>query len=216
MARSCTICEHPDRAALESALQAGASLRRLASGGGVSKTALLRHRDNHLRQAAGENRGNPGIEEAIPAPRGKADRAAAGPLPEFSGCLERADATPPEPTFMVLHDAIGAGDRTFLRGEVVRKSDLGPGADVDRLLLLQALRPATAADPAPGAFRPAGVLSRAQMEAVIRAGGGVLYHGRGGWNDSRTITSVADLPSDEEIVADLRARWSRQGRTWTG
>lgn len=43
MARSCSVCEHPERQAIEAALRSGASVREVAARFGVSKTALWRH-----------------------------------------------------------------------------------------------------------------------------------------------------------------------------
>ena len=47
MPRACSICTHVDRRVLETALGRGTSLRTIARHWSVSKTALLRHRDNH-------------------------------------------------------------------------------------------------------------------------------------------------------------------------
>jgi hypothetical protein len=46
--RTCTICTHENRAALERALIEGETLRTIADRFSVSKTALVRHKDNHL------------------------------------------------------------------------------------------------------------------------------------------------------------------------
>lgn len=47
--RKCSICEHADCAAIDKALVTKAcSLRTIADRFGVSKTALIRHRDNHI------------------------------------------------------------------------------------------------------------------------------------------------------------------------
>ncbi len=48
MPRSCTICEHPKREAIDRALVGGASNRSLASLYDVSEAAVRRHRTNHL------------------------------------------------------------------------------------------------------------------------------------------------------------------------
>ena len=47
MARSCSVCEHPERQAIEAALRSGASVRDLAGRFGASKTALWRHATLH-------------------------------------------------------------------------------------------------------------------------------------------------------------------------
>ena len=48
MPRSCTICEHPGREAMDEALVGGASNRSLASLYDVSEAAVRRHKANHL------------------------------------------------------------------------------------------------------------------------------------------------------------------------
>ena len=48
MPRTCTVCTHPERAAIDRALVQGAALRTIADQHGVSKTALIRHEDRHL------------------------------------------------------------------------------------------------------------------------------------------------------------------------
>jgi hypothetical protein len=52
MARTCTVCTHPDRAAIDKALVAGVSVRDLASRyGTVGRMALQRHKTEHLPEA---------------------------------------------------------------------------------------------------------------------------------------------------------------------
>jgi hypothetical protein len=48
MPRSCTICEHPNREAMDEALVGGASNRSLASLYDVSEAAVRRHKAKHL------------------------------------------------------------------------------------------------------------------------------------------------------------------------
>jgi len=48
MPRTCTVCTHPQRDAIDRALVAGESIRGLSSLYIVSQSALARHRDNHL------------------------------------------------------------------------------------------------------------------------------------------------------------------------
>jgi hypothetical protein len=48
MSRTCTICNHQDREAINVALLGTESLRNLAGRWSVSKTALLRHKAEHL------------------------------------------------------------------------------------------------------------------------------------------------------------------------
>ncbi len=48
MPRSCTVCEHPEKEAMDRALVGGASNRSLASLFGVSEAAVRRHKAKHL------------------------------------------------------------------------------------------------------------------------------------------------------------------------
>jgi transposase-like protein len=48
MPRSCTVCEHPEREAIERALVGDASNRSVASLYDVSEAAMRRHKANHL------------------------------------------------------------------------------------------------------------------------------------------------------------------------
>lgn len=48
MARPCTVCRHPERAAIDKALVAGEPFRNLAERFGTSATALHRHKQDHL------------------------------------------------------------------------------------------------------------------------------------------------------------------------
>ncbi len=48
MPRTCTICNHPKRAAIEAALVAGTSNRDITRQFGVEKDAVWRHRQTHL------------------------------------------------------------------------------------------------------------------------------------------------------------------------
>lgn len=48
MGRSCTICLHPERAAIDRALVSGTSFRDLAGQWSVTKSALHRHKQEHL------------------------------------------------------------------------------------------------------------------------------------------------------------------------
>jgi hypothetical protein len=51
MSRVCTVCGHPDREAIEGALVAGETYRTIADRSGLSKTALIRHKAEHLPAA---------------------------------------------------------------------------------------------------------------------------------------------------------------------
>ncbi len=46
----CSVCEHDDRGAIETALQAGIALRTIADQHGVSKSAIIRHKA-HVQQS---------------------------------------------------------------------------------------------------------------------------------------------------------------------
>ena len=48
MPRTCTICNHRDREAIERSLLAGESFRNIATRTGTSPSALVRHRADHL------------------------------------------------------------------------------------------------------------------------------------------------------------------------
>ncbi len=51
MPRTCTICAHPDRPAIDAALVAGEAYRHIAARFGTSTGALQRHKDEHLPAA---------------------------------------------------------------------------------------------------------------------------------------------------------------------
>jgi len=48
MPRTCTVCGHDDRAAIDAALVTGSPLRDVARQHGLSKDALFRHRSDHI------------------------------------------------------------------------------------------------------------------------------------------------------------------------
>ena len=51
MPRTCTICAHKKRSAIEKAVLAGEGLRAIAGRWSVSRSSLMRHRDDHLAAA---------------------------------------------------------------------------------------------------------------------------------------------------------------------
>ena len=52
MAPPCTVCVHPDREGIDADIAGGrSSLAQMSDRWGVSRSALLRHRDNHLSPA---------------------------------------------------------------------------------------------------------------------------------------------------------------------
>jgi transposase len=58
MPRTCTVCSHPDRAAIDAALLEGASLRDIAGRFGTSKSTAERHKREHLSAAIAKARGS--------------------------------------------------------------------------------------------------------------------------------------------------------------
>jgi hypothetical protein len=55
---------------------------------------------------------------------------------------------------------------------------------------------------------PQGMLTRRQMEDVIRRGGSVMFHGGtvGGVTETRVIDRIEDLPSEADLAGDDEAR----------
>jgi hypothetical protein len=51
MPQTCTVCRHPDRAAIDRAIVAGEALRNIAERVSLSVTALHRHKSDHLPAA---------------------------------------------------------------------------------------------------------------------------------------------------------------------
>lgn len=54
MSRTCTVCSHPDRDAIDAALVSNEPYRHIAARTGTSTTALQRHRDGHIPVALAE------------------------------------------------------------------------------------------------------------------------------------------------------------------
>lgn len=50
MPRTCSVCNHADRSAIDKALVEGTAYRTIADQFGISKTALIRHKENHLKE----------------------------------------------------------------------------------------------------------------------------------------------------------------------
>src|SRR5262245_15870242 len=96
MPRQCTICCHPNRRAIEAALQGKTSLRTVAVGWSVSKTALLRHRKTHLAtvpgmpQNAQELQPTTGGPQPRTAPLAPAGGRAAGPTVDVTHVQRQA------------------------------------------------------------------------------------------------------------------------------
>ena len=83
MPRACSVCSHPDRAAIDKALVAGEPAPRIAALHRVSEDALLRHRANHLPKLLAQARDRETARET--------DRATA--LAEQAEAREIAQAT---------------------------------------------------------------------------------------------------------------------------
>ena len=70
MPRSCSICTHPQRQAIDQALMAGSALRNIAPRFGTSVTALHRHKHEHLSTALTQARqpqdSSPPVQASIP------------------------------------------------------------------------------------------------------------------------------------------------------
>src|ERR687883_263908 len=64
MPRTCTICAHPERAAIDKALVDGQPYRDIAGHYGTSKTALQRHKEDHLRDLLAQARARQAAHEA--------------------------------------------------------------------------------------------------------------------------------------------------------
>jgi len=58
MPRHCTVCHHPRREAIDVAVVAGGSLRDIAGQFRISKSALARHKGNHIPAALAKGRGS--------------------------------------------------------------------------------------------------------------------------------------------------------------
>lgn len=65
MAQPCSICNHPDREAIDKALVSGASLRDIAGRFKVSRTALGRHKLAHLPETLKQARALLEVEKGI-------------------------------------------------------------------------------------------------------------------------------------------------------
>lgn len=65
MPRSCTICENPERGAIDKALAGGASNRSVASLHDVSEAAVRRHKGNHLPVRVAKAQEEEDVREAL-------------------------------------------------------------------------------------------------------------------------------------------------------
>ena len=93
MPRRCSICDHPERTAIETALST-ASFRAVAGQFGVSNAAVQRHASGHLRRAVAR------------VAQERADLSAAALLDRLQGLLETAEAG--------VASAVKANDRRAL------------------------------------------------------------------------------------------------------
>ena len=67
MPRSCPICDHEDLDEIDAALASNERIRTIAERWSVRKTALMRHRNEHLPFSAIEAKEAEGAEEVAPA-----------------------------------------------------------------------------------------------------------------------------------------------------
>ena len=104
MPRKCTICTHPQREAIDTALVKGDSIRDIAGRFEISRSALSRHKDAHLPVAL------------VQAQRADDENQAVNVLGELQACLERARR---------LADAC---DRWLDDPDVPGQYDIGPRA----------------------------------------------------------------------------------------
>lgn len=92
---TCSICQHPELAAIDAALAAGGTLIPTSAGFGVSKSALGRHRTNCLapKMAAAAKVLQPIRESRVPVERAKAIAMGNAPSPQevlsLTGLLDR-------------------------------------------------------------------------------------------------------------------------------
>ena len=64
----CSVCRHPDLAAIEAALTRGAPLRATAAAFGTSPAALYRHRSGHMVRVGIAERVEPVLRPVAPIP----------------------------------------------------------------------------------------------------------------------------------------------------
>lgn len=65
MPRTCTVCTHPQKAAIDKGLIAGTPLRTIAEHNGLSATALHRHKEDHLPKALVKAHEREDVREAL-------------------------------------------------------------------------------------------------------------------------------------------------------
>ncbi len=104
MPRTCTVCAHPERAAIDKALVADAPNRRIATKHGVSEAAIRRHKAEHLPAAL------------VQAHEAEATADALDVLAELRRCLARVN---------LLFDAC---DRWLRDPDDPARYDIGPRA----------------------------------------------------------------------------------------
>lgn len=90
MGRTCTVCQHPERHAIERALVAGGALRDIAGQYGLTKSAVERHKAEHLPVALVTAAGAEEVRQAL----------------DVLQQLKTINAA----ALMVLHDARAASD----------------------------------------------------------------------------------------------------------
>jgi len=135
MARTCTICQHPDRSAIDLALLAGKSCRVIAGQWSVSKSAVIRHQSDHL--PAKLAKAPAAVVEIKSKAEKRADRLAiaqapAIPLVEAQAAAEEAEARSlydrlgelNRQTQSILAGALQDGDRRTALQAIGRAKDL--------------------------------------------------------------------------------------------
>jgi len=96
--RTCTICEHPERADIDRALSGGWPIARTAATFGISPDALKRHKANHvLPEMRGKLAGDPDLKDFEPLAEMKNLYA------RISGFLDKAEAADSWPAVVKFH-----------------------------------------------------------------------------------------------------------------
>lgn len=104
MARTCTVCTHPERPAIDRALVEGDAYRDIARQFGVSKDALQRHRAEHLPARLVQAKAAQDVSDAVDV------------MAELQRCFERVN---------LLFDAC---DRWLRDADDPTRYDIGPRA----------------------------------------------------------------------------------------
>lgn len=146
MPRPCTVCRHPDRAAVDAALVDGEPVRTIAGRFGLSHNAVLRHRDGHLpesmakaREAADVVRGDALLSQVrelqaralailAAAEKAKDGRLALQAIREARGNLELLGRLAGELQAGVTVNVLGSGEWVRVRGMILAALEAHPAA----------------------------------------------------------------------------------------